>query len=841
MTVPTFSSETPDILEKLDRAVARGLEANARHLLEFLGEGTTELQILGYPDKYAPNRFAHPTSIDDAVRLLKLADGAGPTGCYVIANSPDPAVTTRMSRDTWHPSPKGVSTKDAEILCRRVLFVDVDAKRITGTSATEAEFAHARAAGSKVYDYLATLVGENALAFGHSGNGISVLVALANIPETQELHEIVRGMIAAVAHRFEHEPGIEIDTTVTDAKRLIPAFGTTKRKGSRMVEERPHRATGIVVPEPRHLERVGLAGLKNVLGALYEEADDIGRARIDKAMGKKAPIMPRPAPAQHAQPARGRARDEGPDPFAAAKQVPVRDVLAWLGLLAGDQPTCPGCGLDDKGVAVVKNGLKCSHNRCAERGAPGLAGWRTTIDCVVEAKDVSPIQAVRLMGEHFGFEVPAPDKAKTKGTKAPPRAVLEGPDWYAHLATTNRGEIVRSVGNAITVLTHDAGWDGVLVYDQLAQAIKAVKAPPWDAVDCVKPEAGDWSDVDTIRLVSWLGRHHGLHIGLDTAHAAVEVTARQRTIDPIVDYLAALRWDGTRRVTSWLATYFGSADTEYTRLVGRFFLVAAVARARRPGCKVDTMLILEGDQGIKKSSGTAALFGTDWTSHSPPDLQSKDRFTDLRGKWCIEWGELDGLARGDVDRLKGFMSSPVDDYRAPYARSSSRIPRRSVFVGTVNGQSYLRDETGNRRFWPVWCTKVAFDELTRDRDQLWAEAVALFESDPRWWPTDQEVDLFKASQAERMITDAWTDPIAAYLAKPITGDWVTVAEVLQDALKIDAGRWTQADQQRVGRCLVMLGWKRMQRQNLGVRQWGYVPSCAETPRAPLRLECTRLL
>jgi putative DNA primase/helicase len=356
------------------------------------------------------------------------------------------------------------------------------------------------------------------------------------------------------------------------------------------------------------------------------------------------------------------------------------------------------------------------------------------------------------------------------------------------------------------------------------------RPPPWDAIDCASPAAGDWEDVDDVRLSSWLARHHELHVGADVVRAAVDVVARQHVVNPVVDYLRGLRWDGQQRIDFWLSTYLGVEASDYARLVGRFFLISAVARAFRPGCKVDTMPILEGDQGANKSTAIGVLFGREWWSDTPPDLGSKDRFAALRDRWCIEWGELDGMGKADVDRLKGFLSSAIDDYRPSYGRRTVRVPRRSVFFGSVNREEYLRDETGNRRFWPVRTGTVKpldVAGLALVRDQLWAEAVAAFEGGARWWPVPEEYSIFVPQQAERVVGDPWLDKIAEWVR---ARERVTVAEVLGTMLGIEPSRWTQVDQNRVARCLTLLGWKRVQyRTQGGLRERGY-----QAPTVPPR-------
>lgn len=819
--VPPLGSE---LLARLDAATREPLEANVRRWLAFLGPGTNELQILGDTvSRFAPSLFAHPRTPDEAVALLEVADKRHPMGVFAILNSPDDAVTSRMPAGRWHPTPKGAATTDADIRFRRALFIDVDADRVKGTSATAAELGGALRAAEAVYDALAAIVGESALALGHSGNGAGVYVALAQLEETDELAATCRGIVAAVNARFTAaHPGVIFDTTITDAKRLAPAFGTTKRKGAPDIDARPHRRTGVVTPP--QIERLSFAALENLLRALSEGVSPEGHAAIDKAMGRRRAAAAPPAAAPHTAPVQTSAPAD--DPFARAKEVPIADVLAWLGLLEGGQPVCPGCGLTDGGVAIVKNGLKCSHDRCSKKGMPGRAGWRTPIDVVAEARKLKPLEAVRALGEQFGFEVAKRRKAPRK-----PRDGRERPDWYEELAVSPRGDLVKSAANIITVLGRDEAWADVIVWDEFAQTVRTTKPPPWDALDCHSPAAGDWEDVDDVRLSSWLSRHHDLHIGADTVHAAVNVVARQRVVNPVVDYLRSLAWDGQARIDAWLSTYLGVEPSDYARLVGRYFLISAVARAFRPGCKVDTMPILEGDQGARKSTAIGVLFGRQWVSDTPPDLASKDRFTALRDRWCVEWGELDGMGKADVDRLKGFLSSAIDDYRPSYGRRTVRVPRRSIFFGSVNKEEYLRDETGNRRFWPVRTGVVRtldIEGLGRDRDQIWAEAVAALESGARWWVIPEEYPIFASQQSHRVVGDPWLDKIAEWV-KP--RERVTVAEVLGTMLGIEPSRWTQVDQNRVARCLTLLGWKRVQyRAQGGLRERGYqAPEGAHAP------------
>ena len=420
-------------------------------------------------------------------------------------------------------------------------------------------------------------------------------------------------------------------------------------------------------------------------------------------------------------------------------------------------------------------------------------------------------------------------------------------DWQRLLLTreTKKGTELRPVAaNAITVLTHDPAWDGVVAYDDFAESIVTRRAPPWRPQDA-PPDCtpGDWTDEDTIRVQSWLADAYGLDIGLEATLNAVKVAAARSRFHPVRDWLNSLRWDGQRRVRGWLHTIMGCDDTPYTREVGLSFLVSAVARVMVPGCKVDTMPILEGEQGTFKSSVIRALAGDDWfLEMSVTDISNKDAMQVLRRKWIAEFPEFDGFSVAEASHVKGYCSRQVDTYRPSYGKGSRDFPRQTVFAGSTNKTDYLRDETGARRFLPVQC-RLGNVTLARElRSQLWAEAVALYQSDVPWHVVDPELlDAFKAEQAARYRSHPWEEKIASWLNKPIdlplltkrADVGVTTADVLEGACKVDVSKHTDADAKIAAACLRRLGWmqgplKRDPRRG-GARVRLFFPTPADAP------------
>jgi predicted P-loop ATPase len=403
--------------------------------------------------------------------------------------------------------------------------------------------------------------------------------------------------------------------------------------------------------------------------------------------------------------------------------------------------------------------------------------------------------------------------------------------WRPLLILTPTGKPRPLLANAIIALREAPAWHGVLAYNEFRRETVIESYPPWDP-QVSKWVTRAWTDHDDLLATDWLQKAE-ISVQSKITAQAVEVVARDRSFHPVREYLVGLEWDGSSRLDIWLSTCWGAEKTPYTATIGRAMMIAAVARIFEPGCKVDTVPIFESDQGKMKSTAIKALFDP-WFTDELADLGSKDAAMQTRGVWGIEVSELDSMARTDVSRIKAFITRTLDRFRPPYGSRLLESPRSCVFWGTTNSDSYLKDETGGRRFWPVKSGKINIVLLREIRDQLWAEAVFLYEAGESWWITKKET-LADAErhQRDRYIGDPWDDVISAYLDLQSE---VTIDEVLRQALHLEIGRCGQLEMNRVARSLKALGYQRFQiRTAGGKRVWKYrKPTEEDTNVTPLR-------
>jgi len=388
-------------------------------------------------------------------------------------------------------------------------------------------------------------------------------------------------------------------------------------------------------------------------------------------------------------------------------------------------------------------------------------------------------------------------------------------DWKADLLRSEHGALKPLLANAITILSKAEPFAEIIKLDRFAGRVVLAGAPPWDHSDRWSPRV--WSNTDDIRAAEWLQRF-GIAVNANIASQAVTAAGDINGYHPVVEYLDGCKWDGRPRLQSWLKTYLGADDTEYHSQVGQCALIAAIARIRAPGSKVDTMPILEGAQGLGKSSLLRTLFEP-WYSDEIADFGSKDAAMQLNGAWLIEISELDAMSRADAGRIKSFISRTTDRYRPPYGNRVIEQPRCCVFWGTTNSDGYLKDDTGGRRFWPVRVRNIDIKGLAAARDQLWAEAQQMFVQGQTWWLQSKSVQIAAAEEQQaRYEGDPWDAMISKFVA---TRSFVTIPQILTEVINLPSGQWERREQSRVASCLRALKFERCQKRTGKDRTSGY--------------------
>ena len=331
-------------------------------------------------------------------------------------------------------------------------------------------------------------------------------------------------------------------------------------------------------------------------------------------------------------------------------------------------------------------------------------------------------------------------------------------------------------------------------------------------------------ELGSIKVI--LAVEENLNVGLDNLELILTHLARKHAYHPVRVYLNACgeQYAETAVLDDLAQRYFGCQHPIYNTFLKRT-LIAAVARAFEPGCKMDTALILQGQQGLKKSTFFKSLAGVDYFDDSLGSISDKDEKLKLHQTWFAEWAELESVfKRRDVAQTKAFLSSSIDVVRPPYGRKAERMQRQSIIVGTTNQEEFLSDATGNRRFWiiPVQ-RRINLKRLEQDRDRIWGAAVALYQAGEQWWLTDEEEQQAQDLASDYQTSDPWDSRIDAHLLEWRL-DTVTTAEILTNCLEIEVGRQSRGDEMRVADCLKRLGWQSVRKKYQGKRRRVWVQS-----------------
>lgn len=347
-------------------------------------------------------------------------------------------------------------------------------------------------------------------------------------------------------------------------------------------------------------------------------------------------------------------------------------------------------------------------------------------------------------------------------------ADFDDQDWQNRLELDKAGNVKDTMSNICLILRYDTGLQGI-VYNQFKNMLDVTGSLPWPQV---KP---GWSDTDLACAKLYFERTYGIWSPTKFKDAILAVTSSERLYHPVKEYLGSLKWDGNPRLDTLLIDYLGAEDTPYVRAVTRKTLVAAVARIYRPGIKFDSILVLVGEQGMGKSTLFARL-GKEWFSDSLSisDMKDKTAPEKLQGYWLLELSELNGIKKMDVEVVKSFITRTDDKYRQAYGVNVESHPRSCIIVGTTNSDGgFLRDITGNRRFWPVRVTghgKWHPWDLA-DIDQVWAEAIEYFNQGEELFLKGEIAAVAYTKQREAMETDDREGIVGEYLDRLLPDNW----------------------------------------------------------------------
>lgn len=407
-------------------------------------------------------------------------------------------------------------------------------------------------------------------------------------------------------------------------------------------------------------------------------------------------------------------------------------------------------------------------------------------------------------------------------------------DWVSKLELTKNGSFKATTDNIVQILMNDPklkdGFGGLNVFAQ-----KPVKFGdlPWSKYH---PSDATWTDTDDACLRYYLEKKYQITAKGKTDDATVFVQ-KKNSFHPVKGYLDKLKWDGIPRLDTLFIDYLGAEDTVYTRAVARKAFTAAVARIYDPGCKMDYMPVLVGQQGIGKSH-MLSIMGGEWFSDSITTINGKEGYEALHGSWIIEWSELSAARKADIESMKQFISKRDDRYRKAYEHRVTDNPRMCVFFGTTNDDEFLRDYTGNRRFWPITTNidnakKVVFDDLPKERDQIWAEAIVRFKEGEKLYLTGEALEGSKQMQEEHTYRSVREDMVRDYLERKLPENWkdmdisariiwlenplnegeierqkVCLLEIWCEVLQGQKNRFTNVDQRELKAIMDRIGWIR---------------------------------
>ena len=407
------------------------------------------------------------------------------------------------------------------------------------------------------------------------------------------------------------------------------------------------------------------------------------------------------------------------------------------------------------------------------------------------------------------------DGARAKGFDIGPytrKALTAFP--YIDLHKDSRGRLLCNHSNLVKLLTEHPDWKGAFATDEFSGTKKVLKYIPHDDTLHKVNLPRQLEDEDYTRVSMWLNDNGFMRVQRETVIAAVAKACREQSFNLLKDYLESCETTDNidnELLSKWMMTFLGvEPDSNNQRLyveaVSRLSLIQAVARVFNPGCKADSVIILEGQQGTGKSTCLSVLFSPDYFGDQLPPMTSKDASSYLKGKWCVELAELEYKRKTEIEAIKAFISRTHENYRPAFGREEIIQPRTCVFWGTTNKDDYLNDETGNRRFLPIETNAIDLEGLQEARDTLWGAAVSAYRAGEAYWLTGDLSKIAATEANDRMEQDPWCELILQYMAD--MGE-ASISEAFARCFNGDPeGHRSIQENRRMSKALILCGWEK---------------------------------